>query len=80
MLVMKLSSTKYIACPISGFRAPTRSIAVMDNEEVEGLEKLPIWWRCVYCDEWHILGFYPSRCDGVPKNGSRAFEPTKSFH
>jgi hypothetical protein len=80
MLVMKLSSPKYIACPISGFRAPTRSIAVLNNEEVKGLAKLPVWWHCMYCDEWHILGFYPSVINEKPQDGLDTSGLTETFH
>jgi hypothetical protein len=80
MFVMKLVSTKYITCPTTNFPVPTKSIAVVDNEERNSLEKLPIWWYCLCCDEWHLLGFYPSVINKIPHNGLETFGLTKAFH
>lgn len=66
MNLMTLFFEKHMVCPTTGSRVPIRSIAMPDNRERNGLEKLPIWWHCQHCDEWHIFRLYRIKVKAAP--------------
>jgi hypothetical protein len=58
-----------MACPTTGYQVPTKSIAVPDIQEANGLDRFATWWHCKRCQGWHLLGLFPAANDEVPKNG-----------